>query len=129
MSQFLDKPVVVYFCPSDREPLCTDLATTLRDAWLDLNSHVSMVFGVSPEGTVLHSAFSSRHKLPHLLLADDNGSVHRVFGLQPGMAASYLIGKDRTILRVLPVSGGAQHVAALKQALAELDLVKNPYPI
>ncbi len=129
LSEFLDKPVVVYFCPNDRAPLCTDIAVAMRDSWLDLNSHLSMVFGVSTEGTVVHRDFSSEHKLPHLLLADQNQSVHQVFGLKPGMAASYLIGKDQRVLRVLPASGGAVHVAALKQALAELELLGDPYPI
>ncbi len=129
LSEFLDKPVVVYFCPNDRAQLCTDLAVTIRDAWLDLNSHVSMVFGISTEGTVMHRDFSSEHQLPHLLLADAKLSVHQVFGLEGGMATSYLIGKDLTILRVLPANGGAVHVAALKQALAELNLLNEPYPI
>jgi peroxiredoxin Q/BCP len=129
LSAFLDKPVVVYFCPQDTAELCTDLASGLRDAWLELNAHVSMAFAVSPEPTPIHREFAIEHELPHLFLADTSGKVREIFGLKPGVAIGYLVGEQRQILRVLQPASGAAFIADLQKALAELGLLRAPYPI
>jgi len=129
LGRFLERPVVVYFCPSDRAQLCTDLALALKQQWLELNAHLSMVFAVTPEPTVVHRDFATEHELPHLFISDQSGVVHRLFGLAPGVATSYLIGTDRKVLRVLPTQSGADHVAELRRALSELQLLRDPYPL
>lgn len=128
LSEFLARPVLVYFCPTDRSPPCLQLALALREHWLVLNPSLSMVFGVSSDDTFVHRDFASEHALPHLLLADGDGSVHRLFGLRPGVTTAYLIGTDRKILRVLQPdpAGFADQV---RRALAELNLERPIPPI
>lgn len=102
LSEFLHKPVFLYFCPQDRADVCTQVALALRDSWLKLNGELSMAFGVSVEDTFMHREFSSEHKLPFLLLADTESSVHRALGVKPGTVMGYLIGQDRRVLQVFP---------------------------
>jgi peroxiredoxin len=108
LSDYLKKPVVVYFCPQDAQPACTALATSVRDVWADLHSQVDMVYGVSREATILRREFAADTHLPHLLLSDSDDTVHRIFGVQSGMVVGYLIGVDRKVLHVFapPNAGG-----------------------
>ncbi len=100
LSEFLDKPVVVYFCANDDAEACTQIALSFKDQWLNLNTKLSMVFGVSPQDTFVHRDFASTHKLPILMLADTEQSVHRVMGVKPGTVISYLINPDRSVRHV-----------------------------
>jgi peroxiredoxin Q/BCP len=129
LSEFLDRPVLVYFCPSDATPQCSQLALNLRDHWLLLNPSLSMAFGVSADDTFVHRDFASEHELPHLLLADGDQTVHRLFGLQLGALTAYLVGTDRTILRVLSPVDGEHFAEQVKAALAELGLERPVPPI
>ena len=117
LSEFLHKPVVLYFCPRDEAPQCRQLAEAFRDAWLSLNTRLSMVFAVTTEDTFVHREFASTHGLPLLFLADTELSVHRVMGVSPGSTISYLIGPDRRVLAVFP-SPDAGHPQAIAQALS-----------
>jgi peroxiredoxin len=129
LSEFLGKPSLFYFCPEDATPQCTQLALTIRDEWLRLNAHLDMVFAVTPAPTVVHREFASEHQLPHLLLADTDARVHEIFGLKPGMLTAYLVGAEREVLRVFPISDGNTLVARVETALAELELLRTPYPL
>jgi thioredoxin-dependent peroxiredoxin len=129
LSDFLHRPSLVYFCAQDRAPACTALATSLRDNWTDLHAHIDMVLGVSPEPSVVHDDFASEHRLPFLLLSDSDNTLHRVFGLQPGAVASYLIGKDRKILQVFTAPNVKTHAAEVDAALTALNLKQEPYPL
>lgn len=129
LSSFLDKPVVVYFCPRNRDAGCTDLAVGLREGWLRLNAHLSMVFAVNQEPTTVHRDFAAEHVLPHLLLTDPSGRLHGTFGIAPGTLTSYLIGTDRQVLWQAQPAGGAAFVQQLERALTDLGLLQTPYPI
>jgi thioredoxin-dependent peroxiredoxin len=128
LTRYLQRPVLVYFCASDKAQPCTDQATAFRDAWLTLNPHLSMVLGVSPEDRLVHSAFASEHHLPFLMLADADRRVRSSFGLKDDALTGFLIGTDRKILQVFQPKTGAEHVAALQKALADLKLLQPSYP-
>ncbi len=129
LSEFLTKPSLFYFCPQDDTPQCTQLALTIRDRWLELNANLDMVFAVTPAPTVVHREFASEHELPHLLLADTDTKVHQIFGLKPGMLVAYLVGADREVLRVFPITDAATLVSNAEAALQELQLLGKPYPL
>jgi peroxiredoxin len=129
LSRYLNKPVLVYFCPQDNAPACVQLATGLRDQWLKLNAHLGMVFGVSPEDMQVHSAYGAEHKLPFLMLADGTQQLEKTFGLGSGNTVSFLVGSDRKILRVFSPPAGAQHATEVVRVLTELGLVQPSGPI
>jgi peroxiredoxin Q/BCP len=117
LSHFLDKPVGVYFCPQDETPTCTALAASIRDAWLPLNTHLSMVFGISTEDSVTHRDFASENRLPYLMVADVEQGVHRAMGVQPGTVVSFIIAKDRRVQHVFAPPTIASHGKQILDAL------------
>jgi peroxiredoxin len=129
LSDFLERPSVVYFCAQDKAPPCTALAGSLRDSWTDLHAHLGMVFGVSPEPSIVHDDFASEQRLPFLLLSDSDGTINKVFGLQPGTVISYLIGTDRKILHVFSSPNPSAHAAEIVGVLTTLGLKRKDYPL
>jgi peroxiredoxin Q/BCP len=129
LSEFLERPALVYFCPADATPQCSQVALGLRDQWLLLNPSLSMAFGVSGDDTFVHRDFASEHELPHLLVADGDQTVHRLFGLQLGALSAYLIGNDRRVLRVLQPIDTARFAEQVRGALGELGLERPVPPI
>jgi peroxiredoxin Q/BCP len=127
LSEFLQRPVLLYFCPSDRAPECSALALSMREHWLLLNPSLSMAFGVSADDTFVHRDFASEHELPHLLIADGDYSVHRLFGLELGVVGAYLVGSDRKILRVWNPVDSSRFAEQVRAALGELGL-ERPIP-
>lgn len=129
LSDYLQKPVVVYFCPQDAQPICTALATSVRDFWADLHSQVDMVYAVSREATIVHREFAADNHLPQLMLSDADDTLHKVFGIQPGVVVGYLIGVDRKIVHVFapPNAGGfGQEVLSV---IAAKGLKRPDFPI
>jgi thioredoxin-dependent peroxiredoxin len=125
LSQFLERPSVVYFYPADKTPGCTAEAQDIRDAWLRLRDRVGMVFGVSTDDAVSHRDFASEHYLPFLLLSDTEHAIARSFGvpIENGRArrVTFVIGTDRKVTRVFdPVSpdGHAEEILASLDDLA-----------
>lgn len=129
LSDYSKKPVVVYFCPQDAQPLCTALAASVRDAWADLHSQVDMVYGVSPEATIVHREFAADNHLSHLLLSDADGTLHRVFGIQPGAVVGYLIGVDRKIVHVFAPPNAAAFGAEVLSVIVAKGLKRPEFPI
>ncbi len=129
LSDYLRRPVVVYFCPGDAQPLCTALATSVRDVWADLHSQVDMVYGVSPEPTIIHREFAADNLLTHLMLSDSDNIVHRVFGVQTGMVLGYLVDTDRTIIHTFSPPNAAAFGAEILTVLTAKGLKRPDFPI
>lgn len=128
LGAFSERPLLVYFCPRVGDAACTQLATHLRDAWLELVGQVEMVLGVSLDEVVVQRAFASGEKLPQLLVSDGEHQVHRAFGRKPGDVVSYLVGTDKTILRVFEPPDTERHAQEVLKALQELGLRRTPLP-
>lgn len=73
--------LLVFFYPKAGTPLCTKEACGLRDAFDDLTSRSVRVIGVSADGLEAQQAFHGKFALPYDLLADEDGSVRRAFGV------------------------------------------------
>ncbi len=82
------KIVVVYFYPADLTGGCTKQACGFRDDMEKLGDKGVEVVGVSGDSVANHQVFKAVHKLPFTLLADEDGSVAKKFGvpLKPGGA-------------------------------------------
>jgi peroxiredoxin Q/BCP len=80
------KIIVVYFYPADMTGGCTKQACSFRDDLSKLTEQGVLVVGVSGDSVKNHQIFKKAHKLNFPLLADEDGSVARKFGvpLRPG---------------------------------------------
>jgi len=80
------KWVVIYFYPGDFTPGCTAQANAFRDAMTKLTEKGVEVIGVSGDSVQTHELFKKAQKLNFTLLADEDGSLAKKFGvpLTPG---------------------------------------------
>jgi peroxiredoxin Q/BCP len=128
LKDFADKPVLVYFCPSNTAQACIDLCDAITKSWLDLNPHLSMVFGVTTDDMLTQREFGILHEVPYLFLTDTDGALARGFGLSAGAVTSYLIDKDAKVRQVYTPPSAA-HPAELTRTLAELGLQGPAQPL
>ncbi len=80
-SEFLGKPLVVYFYPEDESPGCTLQACGLRDSYAEIQALGAGLLGVSPDPPESHARFQANHGLPFTLLSDPGGRVADAHGL------------------------------------------------
>jgi thioredoxin-dependent peroxiredoxin len=80
LSDFKGRKVVLYFYPKDLTPGCTAEACSLRDNYKALQKAGYEVLGISSDNEKLHRKFIEKEKLPFRLLADEDKSVHALFG-------------------------------------------------
>jgi thioredoxin-dependent peroxiredoxin len=81
LSNFLGKPVVLYFYPEDDTPGCTAQACELRDDYSVFRERGAVVLGVSPDDEASHARFRDKYSLPFTLLADPDHSVSEEYGV------------------------------------------------
>ena len=74
-------PVVVYFYPRDETPGCTTQACDIKENWAAFTELGAVVVGISPDDHHSHAAFTARHDLPHVLLADPQRKVIDKYGV------------------------------------------------
>jgi len=82
LSSFKGRPVLLFFYPKDDTPGCTRQACTLRDAYTRYQKQGIVILGVSRQDPASHKAFIEKHKLPFDLLADEDGSFAKAFGVR-----------------------------------------------
>jgi thioredoxin-dependent peroxiredoxin len=75
------KNLVLYFYPKDATPGCLMEACGFRDAYPHFEEHGTVVLGVSRDGVDSHEKFSSKHRLPFLLLSDPGAEVCSAYGV------------------------------------------------
>ncbi|MCE9532420.1 MAG: peroxiredoxin [Planctomycetes bacterium] len=78
------KIVVVYFYPADFTGGCTKQACAYGEDNKKLSEKGVEVVGVSGDSVMGHQLFKAHHKLPFTLLADEDGSVAKAFGVPFG---------------------------------------------
>ncbi|MFN4261952.1 MAG: peroxiredoxin [Gemmataceae bacterium] len=97
------KVVVVYFYPADFTGGCTKQACSYRDDSELLKAKGVEVIGVSGDSVQTHQFFKNFHKLNFTLLADEDGSVAKKFGVPLGAGGTAkgkdLDGKDVAVKR------------------------------
>lgn len=75
--------LVIYFYPADDTPGCTKEACSFRDQFDVFKEAGAMIIGISGQSVESHKAFADKYKLNFTLLADDNNTVRKLFGV-PG---------------------------------------------
>ena len=70
LSQFKDKPVVLFFYPRADTPGCTIEACGFRDTFEKLQGAGAVVLGISRDTVKAQKKFKDKYDLPYMLLAD-----------------------------------------------------------
>ena len=132
LSDYLGKPVVLYFYPKDNTPGCTTEACNFRDDYGEYQKQGIEIIGVSPDTEKSHNKFISKHMLPFALLADKDHKVCEMYGVWGKkkmfgkeyfgvQRTTFLIDKDGSIAKVFkgvkPANHSKEVIAAFKGLL------------
>lgn len=92
------KTVVLYFYPKDDSPGCTKEACAFRDLNEEMEKHNVVILGVSTDSIETHNGFREKHKLPFILLADEDAAVSKQYGVykQKNLYGKKYMGIERT---------------------------------
>jgi thioredoxin-dependent peroxiredoxin len=117
-------PLVIYFYPKDNTPGCTKEACGLRDDFAVFRKLNATVLGASYDSIESHLAFIKKHNLPFPLIADTQKEVAKAFGVAGILfpnRASFIVGRDGTVLYANPSVDPATHSREIQDALARIS--------
>lgn len=128
LSDFVGKPVVLYFYPKDMTPGCTQEACDFRDSFARLNNINAVVLGVSKDSIDLHKKFAEKYGLNFSLLSDTSGKTCEDYGVWQEKSlygkkfmgivrTTFLIGPDQKIKKIYPKVKVEGHVNEILQNL------------
>ena len=80
LDKFKDQKIVLYFYPRDKTSGCTAQACDLRDNFQEFKNNNYVIVGVSTDSPKSHVKFIEKNNLPFDLIADEDKSVHKLFG-------------------------------------------------
>ncbi|MEC8221520.1 MAG: thioredoxin-dependent thiol peroxidase [Bacteroidota bacterium] len=80
LDKFKDRKIVLYFYPRDNTSGCTAQACDLRDNFQEFKNNNYVIVGVSTDSPKSHVKFIEKNNLPFDLIADEDKSVHKLFG-------------------------------------------------
>ena len=81
LSEYIGKPVVLYFYPKDDTSGCTTEACSFRDDFSEYRKSGIEVIGVSIDDQKSHVKFREKYKLPFTLLSDTEKKVVEQYGV------------------------------------------------
>ena len=73
--------LAVYFYPRDDTPGCTTEACNFRDNIYAFRAIGAAVVGISVDDVESHKEFSDKYKLPFTILADEDGTTAKAYGV------------------------------------------------
>lgn len=131
LSDFIGKPVVLYFYPEDDTPSCTNEAIGFSQLKSDFEKAGAVVVGLSPDSVRKHDKFKAKHGLTVDLASDEERKVIETYHLwvekkmygrtYMGVErATFLIGRDGRIAQIwrkVRVKGHAESVLEAVRAL------------
>ncbi len=124
LAEFHGRPVVLFFYPKDGTPGCTKEACAFRDRWSKLQATGAALVGVSRDSVEKHRAFAEEHKLQFPLLADEDGTICKSYGVSStlGMASrvTFLIDRNGTVARTFADVSPATHADEVLAAIEAL---------
>lgn len=92
------KTVVLYFYPKDDTPGCTKEACGFRDLTAEFEKVGAVILGISNDPVDTHVKFREKFKLPFELLADEDASISKAYGVykQKNLYGKKYMGIERT---------------------------------
>ncbi|GAA6764400.1 peroxiredoxin [Flavobacterium johnsoniae] len=122
------KPLVIYFYPKDNTPGCTTEACSFRDQYEDFKDLGAEVIGISADSVKSHQKFANKHKLPFILLSDEDkrlrhlfGVKNNLFGLIPGRV-TFIIDRNGVVIYIFDSMNAAKHIPKALEIIKELVL-------
>lgn len=123
LSEFLGRPLVVYFYPKNNTPVCTAEACSFRDEFDAFRDMQANVVGISADSVESHAAFARARSLPFVLLSDPDGQARAAFGVPkllgmfPGRV-TYVIDHSGRVVQVVNAAFSAKrHVRDAVKAI------------
>jgi peroxiredoxin Q/BCP len=131
LSDYLGRPVVLYFYPKDDTPGCTKESCDFRDNLPKFKAGKAVVLGVSILDEESKAKFAAKHHLNFPLLADEDHAVAEKYGVWQKKSlygnefmgivrTTYLIDREGKVARrwdSVKVDGHADEVLAAVKAL------------
>ncbi|QQR68236.1 MAG: peroxiredoxin [Alphaproteobacteria bacterium] len=104
LRDLLDHWVVLYFYPKDNTSGCTVEACDFRDSFATLKRAGALVVGVSRDSLKSHQSFQTKHDLPFILAADEDGATCQAYGVWVGksMYGRSYMGIERSTFLIDP---------------------------
>jgi thioredoxin-dependent peroxiredoxin len=121
--------VVLYFYPRDFTRVCTAQVCGFRDMYDELVGKDTEVIGVSLDSGSSHTKFAEQYKVPFPLVADEDKSLAKAYGVIGALRGllglvkrvTYIIDKQGKIAGVFHAELSADtHFDGVKQTLAKL---------
>jgi peroxiredoxin Q/BCP len=131
LSQYLGKPVVVYFYPKDDTSGCTKEAQSFTALAEEFGKLGIPVIGISPDSVKSHAKFREKYDLGVTLASDEDHKTLEAWGVWAEKSmygkkymgverSTFLIGRDGKVATAWPkvkVDGHAEAVLAAAKAL------------
>ena len=133
LADYKGKNVVIFFYPKDDTPGCTKESCGFTASLSEFEKLNTVVISISILDSASKAKFAKKHKLAHILLADEDHAVCEQFGVwgeKSFMGKKYMgvsretfvIGPDGKIAMHWPkASGSAEHPAEVLAWLKERD--------
>ncbi len=112
LSQFKDKPVVLFFYPRADTPGCTIEACGFRDTFKKLQKAGAVILGISRDTVKAQKKFKDKYDLPYDLLADPDMVLIKRYDLlkEKSMYGKKVTGVERTTLIIGADEGKGQRL-------------------
>jgi len=112
LSQFADKPIVLFFYPRADTPGCTIEACGFRDTFKKLQKAGAVVLGISRDTVKAQKKFQEKYDLPYMLLADPEMVLIKRYDLlkEKSMYGKKVTGVERTTYVIGPDKGEGQRL-------------------
>jgi peroxiredoxin Q/BCP len=97
--------VVLYFYPKDETQGCTAEACSFRDSYEVFKEAGAEVVGVSSDSVESHESFAAHHRLPFVLLSDEDGALRKLYGVPTTMGmfpgrVTYIIDREGIVRHI-----------------------------
>jgi len=123
--------LAVYFYPKDDTPGCTTQACNFRDNIYAFKAIGASVVGISVDDVDSHREFSTKYKLPFVILADETGETADAYGVlrdwkvtKIASRQSFLVNPDGVVAKHYEDVDPETHT---QDVLADLEaLMKGP---
>jgi peroxiredoxin Q/BCP len=125
LSDYRGRKVVLAFYPGDFTAVCTKQFCSYRDNGEQLDGLGAEVLGISPQSVESHERFSEEKRLNVPLLADEDKSIARAYGVLAGpmvRRAIFIVDEDGVVRHRKVTLAGLTYesVDDLEQALAAI---------
>jgi peroxiredoxin Q/BCP len=112
LTDFADKPVILFFYPRANTSGCTIEACGFRDAFQKLQAAGVVILGISRDTVKAQKNFQRKYNLPYNLLADPEMTLIKRYDLlrPKSMYGKLVKGVERTTFLISPDTGSGQRL-------------------